>query len=88
MKTFSQFVEGIEQKQLEGAAAQEERELQTEQTPSMEPNLYSQQVAKRQASQKSSQIRHVHQELGAEARAQEAAKRSRIKSILSCRPSA
>ena len=54
-----------------------------EQTPTMEPNLYSQQVARRQAAQKTAQIRHVHQELGAEARAQQAAKQSRLKSIMS-----
>lgn len=49
----------------------------------MEPNLYSQQVARRQASQKYAQIRHVHGELGAEARSQEAAKRATIKAIMS-----
>ena len=59
------------------------RELQTEQTPTMEPNLYSKQVAMRQAAQKTAQIKHVHQELGGEARAQQAAKRARMKAILS-----
>lgn len=59
------------------------RELQAEQTPTMEPNLYSQQVARRQAAQKTSQIKHVHQEIGAEARSQEAAKQRRLKAILS-----
>ena len=57
--------------------------MQTEQTPTMEPNLYSQQVAKRQVAQKTAHIKHVHQELGAEARAQEASKRARMKAILS-----
>jgi len=59
------------------------RELQTEQTPTMDPNLYSQQVARRQASQKSAHIKHVHTELGAEARAQQVAKNARMKAILS-----
>lgn len=59
------------------------RELQTEQTPVMQPNLYSQLVARRQATQKSSHIKHVHSELGAEARSQEAAKQRRLKAIMS-----
>ena len=54
-----------------------------EQTPTMEPNLYSKQVAMRQAAQKTAQIKQVHQELGAEARTQQAAKQSRLKSIMS-----
>ncbi len=54
-----------------------------EQTPTMEPNLYSRQVAMRQGAQKTAQIKHVHQELGAEARAQQSAKNARMKAILS-----
>jgi len=54
-----------------------------EQSPTMEPNFYSQQVAKRQATQKIAHMKHVHQELGAEARAQQAQKRAEIKAILS-----
>ena len=54
-----------------------------EQTPHMEPNLYSKQVAMRQASQKTAHIKHVHQELGAEARAQQAQKRAELKAIMS-----
>ena len=54
-----------------------------EQTPAMEPNLYSKQVAMRQAAQKTAQIKHVHQELGGEARAQQAAKRATLKAIMS-----
>ena len=54
-----------------------------EQTPHMQPNLYSQQVARRQAAQKTAQIKHVHQELGAEARAQQAQKRAELKAIMS-----
>lgn len=60
-----------------------EAELQTEQTPTMQPNLYNQLVARRQASQKSAHIRHVHGEIGAEARAQQSAKQARLKSIMS-----
>lgn len=54
-----------------------------EQTPTMEPNLYNKQVAMRQGSQKSSQIKHVHSELGAEARSQQSAQHSRLKAIMS-----
>jgi hypothetical protein len=54
-----------------------------EQIPSMDPNYYNQQIAKRQASQKSAHIRHVHQEIGAEARAQQAQKKAEMKAIMS-----
>ena len=62
---------------------QTNEELQTEQTPVMKPNLNPQQVAMRQAAQKTAQIRHVHGELGAEARTQVAAKNRRLKAIMS-----
>jgi hypothetical protein len=55
----------------------------SEQTPTMEPNLYSKQVAMRQGAQKTAQIKHVHSELGAEARAQQSAKNARMKAIMS-----
>ena len=54
-----------------------------EQIPAMKPNVYNQMIARRQASEKSAHIKHVHQELGAEARAQQAAKQSRLKTIMS-----
>jgi len=54
-----------------------------EQTPHMEPNLYSKQVAMRQAAQKTAQIKHVHQELGAEARSQQTQKRAEMRAIMS-----
>jgi hypothetical protein len=54
-----------------------------EQSPTMDTNLYSKQVAMRQAAQKTAQIKHVHQELGGEARAQQAAKRATLKAIMS-----
>ena len=59
------------------------RELQTEQTPTMQPNLYNQLIARRQMAQKVAHVKHVHQEIGAEARAQEAAKQRRMKAIMS-----
>ena len=71
------------QREKEEIKQELKRELQMEQTPVMEPNLYSQQVAKRQASQKSAQIRHVHQELGSEAKTQVDAKNRRLKAIMS-----
>lgn len=54
-----------------------------EQSPTMEPNYYNQQIARRQATQKTAQIKHVHQEIGAEARAQQAQKRAEMKAIMS-----
>ena len=76
---------GAQQKQQEREALKKEikRELQSEQTPEMKPNLYSQLVARRQATQKFAHIKHVHQELGGEARAQQAAKERRMKAIMS-----
>lgn len=59
------------------------QELQTEQHPKMEPNKFNELIARRQVTQKSSQIKHVHQEIGAEARAQQAQKRAEMKAILS-----
>ena len=59
------------------------RELQTEQTPTMQPNFYNQLIARRQMAQKVAHVKHVHQEIGAEARAQEAAKQRRMKAIMS-----
>jgi|688.fasta_scaffold136455_4 colicin import membrane protein len=60
---------------------QQKEELYLEQTPIMKPNLYSQLVARRQAAQKSAHIKHVHQEIGAEARSQEAAHQARLKKL-------
>ena len=54
-----------------------------EQTPHMEPNEYNKQIARRQATQKSAHIKHVHSELGAEARAQQSQKRAEMKAIMS-----
>ena len=76
----------FQRRQKEKMRAQRERmqqreELQLEQTPTMKPNLYSQLVARRQASQKSAIIKHAHQEMGAEARAQEAAHQRRLSKL-------
>lgn len=96
IETHKQKVADYRARQQEKIQAQQDREnlkkeikreLQTEQTPVMEPNLYSQQVAKRQAAQKTAHMKHVHSELGAEARAQQSAKRAEIKSIMSRRTS-
>jgi hypothetical protein len=67
--------------QRERMRMQQREELQLEQTPTMKPNLYSQLVARRQASQKSALIKHAHQEMGAEARTQEAAHQARLKKL-------
>lgn len=69
------------QAQRERMRMQQREELQLEQSPSMKPNLYSQLVAKRQASQKTALIKHAHQEMGAEARAQEAAHQRRLSKL-------
>lgn len=71
------------QKEREGLKREIKKELQIEQTPSMQPNEYNKQVARRQATQKSAQIRHVHQEIGAEARQQQNQKRLELKAIMS-----
>jgi hypothetical protein len=59
------------------------KELQTEQHPTMEPNEYSKQVAKQSARWKGMQIRQSHGEIEHEAGAELAAKRARLKAIMS-----
>jgi hypothetical protein len=59
------------------------RELQTEQTPAMEPNEYNKQVARQSARWKGMQIRQAHGEMEHEAGAEVAAKRARMKAIMS-----
>lgn len=71
----------VAQREREQLKRELKRELQTEQSPAMKPNLYSQLVARRQASQKSALIKHAHQEMGAEARTQEAAHQARLKKL-------
>ena len=71
----------VAQREREQLKRELKRELQTEQSPATKPNLYSQLVARRQASQKSALIKHAHQEMGAEARTQEAAHQARLKKL-------
>jgi hypothetical protein len=59
------------------------RELQTEQTPVIEPNEYNKQVARQSARWKGMQIRQAHGEMEHEAGAQVAAKQRRLKAIMS-----
>ena len=54
-----------------------------EQTPHMTPTPFNVMKAQAQARGGIAHRRHVHQEIGAEARAQEAAKRARMKAIMS-----
>jgi hypothetical protein len=59
------------------------KELQAEQHPVMEPNEYNKQVARQSARWKGMQIRQAHGEMEHEASAEVAAKRARMKSIMS-----
>lgn len=79
-----------EGKEREKLKSEIKRELQAEQVPVMvskgeKPNLYNQLVARRQASQKSAHIKHVHQELGAEARSEREQRGKEMKAIMSRR---
>jgi hypothetical protein len=59
------------------------QELQTEQHPTMEPNEFNKQIAKRQAGWKGLQRQQAHDEMKDEARSQVSAKRIRMKAIMS-----
>ncbi len=59
------------------------KELQAEQHPVMEPNEYSKQVARQSARWKGMQIRQAHGEMEHQAGAELAAKKARLKSIMS-----
>ena len=59
------------------------KELQSEQHPTMEPNEFNKQVARQQATWKGRQIRQSHGEMEHEAGAELAAKKSRMKAIMS-----
>lgn len=59
------------------------KELQTEQHPTMEPNEFNKQIAKRQAGWKGLQRQQAHDEMKDEARSQVSAKRARMKAIMS-----
>lgn len=59
------------------------KELQTEQTPVMQPNEYNTQVARQSAKWKGAQIRQSHGEIEHQAGAELAAKKARLKAIMS-----
>ena len=59
------------------------RELQAEQHPTMEPNEYNKQVARQSARWKGMQIRQSHGEIEHQAGAEVAAKKARLKAIMS-----
>jgi hypothetical protein len=59
------------------------QELQTEQHPTMVPNEFNKQIAKRQAGWKGLQRQQAHDEMKDEARTQVSAKRARMKAIMS-----
>ena len=78
------------QKEKEAAAKEREslkkeikRELQSEQSPTMQPNEYNKQVARQSARWKGMQIRQAHGEMEHEAGAELAAKKARLKAIMS-----
>jgi hypothetical protein len=59
------------------------QELQSEQHPTMVPNEFNKQIARQSATWKGRQIRQAHGEMEHEAGAELAAKKSRMKSIMS-----
>jgi hypothetical protein len=72
-----------ERQERESLKKEIKKELQAEQHPTMEPNEYNKQVAKQSARWKGMQIRQAHGEMEHEAGAEVAAKKARIKSIMS-----
>ena len=71
------------QKEKEEIKQELRKELQTEQTPVMDLKPFNVMKAREQARGGIAHRRHVHQEIGAEARAQQTAKRARMKAIMS-----
>ena len=71
------------QREREALKSEIKRELQKEQTPDMQPNEYNKQVARQSAKWKGMQIRQSHGEIEQEAGAELAAKRRRLKAIMS-----
>jgi hypothetical protein len=71
------------QKEKEALKQEIKKELQSEQHPTMQPNEYNKQVARQSARWKGMQIRQAHGEMEHEAGAQLAAKKARMKAILS-----
>ena len=71
------------QKEREELKREIKRELQTEQSPHMNPTPFNVMKSQAQVRGGVAHRKHVHQEIGAEARAQQAAKERRMKAILS-----
>jgi len=71
------------QRDREQLKSEIKKELQTEQHPTMQPNEYNKQVARQSARWKGMQIRQAHGEMEHEAGAQLAAKKARMKAIMS-----
>jgi hypothetical protein len=71
------------QRDREQLKSEIKKELQTEQHPTMQPNEYNKQVARQSARWKGMQIRQAHGEMEHEAGAQLAAKKARLKAIMS-----
>lgn len=72
MKTYIQFCEDLKN-----------RQLHLEQSPHMNPTPFNVMKAREQAKGGIQHRKHVHQEIGAEARVQQSAKQARMKEILS-----
>ena len=92
MQAHKEKVASYQSAQKERQAASQEREqlkkeikreLQAEQTPAMQPNEYNKQVARQSARWKGMQIRQSHGEIEHQAGAEVAAKKARLKAIMS-----
>jgi hypothetical protein len=71
------------QKEREELKKEIKQELQSEQHPTMQPTEYNKQIARQSARWKGMQIRQAHGEMEHEAGAELAAKKARMKSIMS-----
>jgi hypothetical protein len=82
-KVASYHNEKKEAQEKESLKNEIKKELQAEQHPTMEPTEYNKQVARQSARWKGMQIRQAHGEMEHEAGAQLAAKKARMKAIMS-----
>ena len=71
------------QRERESLKKEIKRELQTEQTPTMEPNYYNKLIAKSQLSRKRAREAHAQREMEREASTQQAQKRREMRAIMS-----
>ena len=78
MKTYTQFSEDLQKSQTTSQG-----ELQTEQTPKMEPNYYNKLIARSQLSRKREREAHAQREMEREASAQQVQKRREMRAIMS-----